>query len=50
MLIALALIVAIGVKFVAYFGPVALICVIGSVICIFIGGFEANRETRDDVW
>ena len=49
LVIFLTLMVGVGVKFVAYFAPVALICVMISIGCVFVGGFEANDSTRD-VW
>jgi potassium/chloride transporter 4/5/6 len=48
-IILLTLVVAVGVKFVAYFAPLTLLCVIISVLCCFIGAFQANEKTRD-VW
>ena len=47
MVIALTFIVAVGVKFVAIFAPFSLACVIVSIICVFIGSFEASASTRD---
>ena len=49
LLFVLVVLVAVGVKFVQFFAPVALFCVIVSVICCFIGGFEASERTRD-IW
>ena len=49
LIIILTFIVAVGVKFVQYFAPFSLICVIISILCIFIGAFQANSSTRD-VW
>ena len=48
-LLLLTLIVAIGVKFVAFFAPISLACVIISILSIFVGAFQANESTRD-VW
>ena len=48
-LLLLTLVVAVGVQFVAYFAPFALLCVIFTIVCIFIGAFEANDKTRD-IW
>lgn len=48
-LILITLIVAVGVKFVQLFAPFSLSCVVISVLCVFIGGFQANKDTRD-VW
>ena len=48
-LLLLTLVVAVGVKFVAYFAPVALVSVIFTIICCFIGAFQANSKTRD-IW
>ena len=45
--ILLCLVVAVGVKFVQFFAPFSLACVIISVICITIGAFQANADTRD---
>ena len=47
MVIVLSIIVAVGVKFVAVFAPFSLACVIISIICVFIGSFEASASTRD---
>lgn len=48
-IIILTITVAVGVKFVAYFAPVALVSVIVAILCCFIGGFQATENTRD-VW
>ncbi len=47
--IVLTIVVAFGVKFVAIFAPFSLACVIISVICVFIGSFEASADRRPDV-
>ena len=43
----LTIVVAVGVKFVQYFAPFSLACVIISILSIFIGAFEASSSTRD---
>uniref|UniRef100_X1Z3Q1 Amino acid permease/ SLC12A domain-containing protein n=1 Tax=Capitella teleta TaxID=283909 RepID=X1Z3Q1_CAPTE len=45
--ILLTFVVAVGVRFVQMLAPFSLACVIISVLCIFIGAFQANAETRD---
>ena len=46
-LLLLTLLVGVGVKFVAYFAPIALISVMFTILCCFIGAFQANEKTRD---
>jgi potassium/chloride transporter 4/5/6 len=31
-----------GVKFVSMFSPIALFCVLGSIVCVYIGIFMAS--------
>ena len=47
LVVLLTLITAVGVKFVQYFAPFSLACVIISISSITIGAFEANSNTRD---
>jgi hypothetical protein len=36
--------VFIGVKFVSKFSPIALFCVLGSIVCVYVGIFMANPD------
>lgn len=49
LVVLLTLIVAVGVKFVQYFAPISLACVIISISSITIGAFEANAATRQSL-
>lgn len=42
LLISMFICVFIGVKFVSKFSPIALFCVLGSIVCVYIGIFMAN--------
>lgn len=39
------IIVAMGVKFVQFFAPISLACVIVSIISVYAGAFAASPET-----
>ncbi|XP_077977360.1 solute carrier family 12 member 4-like [Glandiceps talaboti] len=49
LLLIVALIVAIGVKFVQMFAPVSLTCVIISIIAIYVGAFTATASRSPSV-
>lgn len=46
-LLILTILVAVGVRFVQMFAPISLACVIISIVCVYIGAFQANANTRD---
>ncbi|XP_070568851.1 solute carrier family 12 member 4-like isoform X1 [Ptychodera flava] len=49
LLIIVAVIVAVGVKFVQMFAPVSLACVIISIIAIFVGGFVTSESRSPSI-
>jgi len=44
LLILMFICVFVGVKFVSAFSPIALFCVLFSIICVYIGIFMSNLE------
>jgi len=42
LLMLMFLCVLVGVKFVSKFSPIALFCVIGSIVCVYIGIFISH--------